>query len=157
MGEALVEVGGGAGVFAEAAVEAVFEQGGELGELGFDGQAGGFAFADLLGGFVFGAAEGADGVAQFLQAGLGEAVRGEGRGVGGGGGEDVGAGVRTVGTTVRTTGAKVRGIGAGVRTVGAGVRRVLTVVIGIGIGNWLGLLPPACRQRLTGLNYTKPK
>lgn len=93
LGDALEEVGVGAGVFAHAAVEAVFEQGGELAELGFDGEAGGFAFADLLGGFVFVAAEGTDGVAQLLQAGLRDAVRGQGRGVGGGGGKDAVGGV----------------------------------------------------------------
>lgn len=120
-----MEVGGGAGVFAEAAVEAVFEEGGELGELGFDGLAGGFAFADLLGGFVFAAAKGADSVAQLLEAGLGDAVGGEGRGVGGGGGEDVVGHVEQGGGALLAEG--------GGRVVGHGLQGAVLLLDGVGV------------------------
>lgn len=122
---ALVELGVGAGVFAQAAVEAVFEQGGQVGELGFDGQAGGFAFADVLARLVFAAAKGVDGVLQLLQTLLGDAVLGEGRGVGGCAGVD---GLGGVGE-----GGGAQGQQGAVAHVGGGLQGAVLLLAGVGV------------------------
>lgn len=73
----------GAGVLAQAPAETVLHERGQGLELTLDGNAVGFAFADLLARVVLGAAEGVDGVLQLPQALWGHAVVFEGFGVGG--------------------------------------------------------------------------
>lgn len=114
--DALVELGGGAGVLAQATVEAVFEQGGQLREFVFDGEAGGFGFADLLARVVFAGAEGGEGVAQLGEALGADAVVEQGLGVLGGEVEQVLGGVgEGVGAQVKESAVAIvgRGLEAG--------------------------------------------
>ena len=86
--DAVVESAIAALVLAHQALETVFEQGAELGKLGAEANADGFAVDLGLAGGSFQAVEGSDGVLKFLDAGFVGGIRGGVRFEGGG--EDFG-------------------------------------------------------------------